>query len=88
MLPIAFSKIAPRPLFLGMEKTFGNFHVDEHLEFAVDLDRGIFAHARVSAVKEHILTLELEEEDGSKRTVLGTGNTHYIDFHCMHFFGV
>jgi hypothetical protein len=68
---ICFSKIAPPRLFLGMKRQFGEFHVDEHLEFAVDMNRGIFTHARVAAVNEHILTLELDQEDGSKRRVLG-----------------
>jgi hypothetical protein len=54
-----------------MKKQFGEFHVDEHLEFAVDMDRGIFAHARVAAINEHILTLELDQEDGSQRRILG-----------------
>jgi hypothetical protein len=54
-----------------MQKKFGTFHVGEHLEFAVDLDRCVLAPARVVAVTEHILNLEVEQEAGGKRLVLG-----------------
>jgi hypothetical protein len=64
------SKIAPRHLFLGMQKTFGEFHVGESLEYVVDLDQCVFAHARVVRVTEHILTLEVDIESG-KQLILG-----------------
>jgi hypothetical protein len=63
-----------------MKKQFGEFNVDEHLEFAVDMDRGIFAHARVAAINEHILTLELDQEDGSQRRVLGMADRFAFSF--------
>jgi len=54
-----------------MQKKFGDFHVGESLEYALDIERGLFAPARVLRVTEHILNLEVETEEGT-RHILGT----------------
>ena len=56
-----------------MQKKFGEFHVGESLEYALDMDRALFAPARVVRVTEHILCLEVEAAEGVKRRILGTG---------------
>ena len=66
------SKIAPRNLFLALNRPPAPFKPDEELEFCQDADNLQFCPGKVESVKGRLLQLSLTTQDSKKKNILST----------------